>query len=267
MDPLDLASVLTPTDSVTNIISATIAAIYSDGTVDVDLGANRQLTGVAVLATYTPATGDAVEIMRRDSASWLVLGPIRTSNATTVTVYRGWQMPYNVNAAPVTSGTLNVNAASTKSYRKIDGWSRADVYQGAYSSSQGSAYGYWSGLYFYGSSAFSSAYGQTCTGISIHLERKSSGGSGGAIPLYIAPHVHGSQPSGAPVWWAGAVNVGSLAWGANGVFNLPKSWGQALLDGKIKGFGHRYSGTSAYSIGDTVGTYSLAGHITLTWTS
>ena len=265
-----LANALHDPDALQTVYTGTISAIYADGTVDVDLGGNRLCTGAIVLSFYSPATGDAVEVMRRDPHSWLVLGSVRTSNATTVGVANNWSLPYNVGAAPVAPGPsapnpFVVNAASTYSYRKIDGWSRTAVYQGAYTSSQGSSLGYWSGCYFYGSSAFSAIYGQTCTSLSITLERESAGGNAGAVPLYIAPHVHGSHPSGAPTWWAGAIYVGSLAWGQHNTFALPKSWGQAILDGHIKGFGHRYSGSAAYSIGDAVGTYASAGHLSLGW--
>lgn len=287
MDQLDISSVLTPADTVQNVLSVTVTQVYSDGTVDVDLGGNRTMENVPCLSWYTPSVGDAVEIVRRDIGSWLVLGTVLTSAQTTVSVAGSWTLPYNVKPlpapppnppdppqtppAPARTHKLVVQAVSTHSWRNTaDGWDHLTryttqapyVYQGAYTSYIGSADGYWMGCYFYGS-AFDSIRGTTCVSCSIHLVRRSSGGQGGPVAQYIAPHAHKSMPSGRPLFTASASNVGSLAWGRTGTFSLPRSFGQQLCDGTAHGFGHRYSGSASYSINGDVSENPYTGAIVL----
>lgn len=264
---LDLALALAPADTLATISAATIADIAADGTVSVDLGGGRVVPGCRVLATsYSPTTGDSVEVVRRDANSFLVLGAVRTSAPTTVEVSDSVGLAWTVQPAygeAASSGSKIVNATDTQSYRSSDKWERDDVYQGAYSSSV--SLGYFRGCYFYGN-AFGSLVGKRCTRLRIRLSRKGSGGIAGAESIYLAPHAHASRPSGSPIWRASARNVGSLAWGDSGTFDLPVSWGQALIDGTVKGFGHLRDSSSDYAIFNSLAADSLSGRLTLDWT-
>jgi hypothetical protein len=264
---MDLARALASADTLSTIAAATVVDLAADGTVTVDLGGGRVVPGCRVLATYSPTTGDSVEVLRRDANSFLVLGNVRTTQATTVEVSNSLALAWTVQPAysdGASSGSKIVSATDTQSYRSSDKWERDDVYQGAYSSSV--SLGYFRGCYFYGSTAFASLNGKRCTRLRIRVSRKGSGGIAGAEGVYIAPHAHGSRPSGSPLWRASARNVGSLAWGANGTFDLPVSWGQGLIDGTIKGFGHLRDSSSDYAIFDSLASDSASGRLTLDWT-
>lgn len=249
-------------DELSNVGPAVVSGIEADGTVSIDLGGGRVVDRCAVLATYTPAIGEAVEVLRRDASSYLVLGATRDTNPTTVTVGTSLLIPYNVlPAVSVAANPLTVSAASTRSWRDNEGWYRNDPRQGSYST----AWGYHRGCYFYGSSAFSALAGQTCTRLRVKVYRDTHGGISGPERVYVGPHVHASQPSGAPYFPKGAQSVGTLAWGASGTFDLPVEWGQGLIDGIYKGLGHMYLGTADYSIFLAVGAQPLAGQILLDW--
>lgn len=290
MDPLDIANVLTPQDTTRNVVSATVNNVHSDGTIDVDLGGNRILQNVAVLSIYTPSIGDAVEIVRRDLGSWLCLGTVLTSAATTVSVAGSWSLPYNVKPAPAppptdpdppqpppppppspTTHKLVVRANGNHSWRnRQDGWDHLTLYtrqtdypyQGAYTNYIGSQDGYWKGLYFYGTK-FDGIRGVTPIKGYIHLARRSEGGTSAGVGMHIAPHSHKSMPSGAPNFTAAASEIGSLRWGASGTFELPLSFLKQLCNGTAHGFGHNFNGSSDYAIMQRVEDNADAGSITL----
>lgn len=258
----DLRDALTSPDALSDIRTGVIASIAADGTVGVDFGGGRVIARCACLATYAPATGEAVQVIRRDASSWLVLGATRTSNATTVPVGASLSFPFNVKpAASVAANPLVVSAASSRSWRRNEGWYKPEVYQGAYSTT----WGYHRGLYFYGSSAFASLAGQTCTSVTIRLPRTSAGGQSGAEPVYIAPHVHASQPSGSPYFPVAARKFTGAAWGGVVTVTLPADWGQKLIDGVYKGFGLAYDGTTDYAIYQSVAADSTAGRLSIAW--
>lgn len=263
MTDLTLRDALTAPDSDLLVSAAVVTAIYADGTADIDLGGGRRVKACPVLASYTPATGDNVQALRRDSSSWLVLGATRLSNATTVSVGNSLSFPYNVNPAPVSvANPFVVSATRTASWRNNEGWYLTEPRQGSYSTT----YGYHRGLYFYGANAFAPLAGTTVTRVRIHLARQSSGGSGGGVPNYLAPHVHATQPSGEPIFTtSSATNVGSLAWGASGDFDLPVAYGQALVNGTAKGIGHLYLGTTYYSILQSLAADASVGRLTIYW--
>lgn len=253
-------------DSSALVSSATVTDLGADGTVSVDLGSGRVVASAMVLATYTPAVGDVVQAIRRDEQSWLVLGTTRSSNPTTVDVTASLAFPFNVvPAAPGVANPLVVAANNIQSWRNNEGWYGAsesnNAAQGAYSTT----WGYYRGCYFYGN-AFTSLAGRTCTGLTIRLHRKGSGGISGAERIWLAPHTHASQPSGSPYFTESARQVGTLAWNATDTFTLPTAWGQALIDGRYKGFGHLYLGTADYAVMHGLETDSLSGQLSLSWT-
>lgn len=259
---LDLARALAPADTPATIIGATVTDIAADGTVTVDLGGGRLVPGCRVLASYSPATGDNVEVVHRDDSTFLVLGAVRNSNVTTVDVASSITLAWNVLPAYVEAaqtGSKTVSAIDTHSGRSGK-WERDEIYQGAYVPS----YGYWRGCYFYGN-AFGSLVGKRCTRIRIFVSRRSEGGVAGPEDIYIAPHAHATRPSGSPVWKAGATRVGSLSWGAEGWFDLPVSWGQGLINGTMRGFGHIKDSTSTYAIFNSVQSVAASGRLIVDW--
>jgi hypothetical protein len=253
-------------DSPPAVSSATVTELAVDGTVTVDLGSGRVVASALVLASYTPAVGDVVQVLRRDEQSWLVLGSTRTSNPTTVRVRTSLAFPTRVlSAPPGGSNPLVVAPNNIQSWRtKVNSWTGEDesnrAAQGSYTTR-----GYYEGCYFYGN-AFTSLAGRTCTGLTIRLHRRGSGGIAGAERIWLAPHTHASQPTSSPYFAASAQNVGTLAWNASDTFTLPTSWGQALIDGRYKGFGHLYLGTADYAIMHGLDTDSLSGQLSLSWT-
>lgn len=259
---MNLRDALAQKDSPEHVQSATIYSIDPAGTVGIDFGGGQIVDRAYVLSSYDPVIGAAVEVLQRTKSTWLVLGEIRGSNSTTLGFTRSWAFPYNVTPAnPSVADPFVVNANAVRSWRVTDPWTKNEAYQGAYTTT----WGYYRGLYFYGNGAFSPIAGATCTGITIRLHRTGSGGNGGAEPCWIAPHVHESVPTGSPYFAESAVNVGSLAWNGVGTFALPTSWGQGLIDGTYKGFGHLYLGTSDYAIFHAYGTDSLTGQLSIGW--
>lgn len=260
---MDLAQALTRPDPDPAVVSALVVTVQSDGRVILDLGAGRQVPA-AVLSWWTPAPGAVVEALRRDAASWLVLGPVRTSNPASVGFMESLAFPFNVSpGVGVVANPLVLSASSVASWRENDGWSAAgDARQGAY---QSAVWGYWRGCYFYPQSSLALLAGRTCTRLRVTLVRTSNIGNSAATPQFIAPHVHEGQPAGSPLFLADAVNAGSLAWNGVGTFDLPVAWGQALIDRTAKGLGHVYLGTAYYSACKTLAAYAASGQITLDW--
>ncbi len=266
---MKLRTALRAPDSLGAVVSATIAGVNADGTVTIDLGGGSVIPACAVLAPYAPGTGDVVQAIRRDASSWLVLGVVRTSNATTVGVGADFSFPFNVTPAASTippgptSGKSTFTAASASSWRNDgNGWSKSQPYQGAYTT----AHGYYRGCYFYGTNAFSSLRGRTCTAATITMARPSTGGNAGPVAMLLAPHAHATQPGGSPVFVGSTQNVGGVSWGATVTLSMPASWGQLLIDGRAAGIGHNYLGTASYSINQGPAQVATAGQIILTWT-
>lgn len=259
-----LRDALTNPDTGAFVVSAVITGVDPDGSVSVDLGGGSVIDRCVVLASYTPTVGDTVELLRRDAVSGLVLGGTRQAAPATVTVTSELVFAYNVTPAQQATGAPNplvVSAVGSSSWRENEGWYKSQAYQGSYNTQ----WGYHRGLYYYGSGAFTSLRGVTVTRCRIRLARSGVGGQGGPVPMWIAPHIHASQPPGAPYFTAGARNVGSLAWDGVGVFDLPASWGQALVDNRANGFGHLYLGTVNYAIMDPLNVDALNGQVTLDW--
>lgn len=269
---MDLVRALTHPDTDWQVTSAVVATVNADGTVVVDVGGGRSFPATVLATTWTPTTGAPVEVVRRDHASFLVLGPVRTANPTTTGLTTSWSVPYNVFPAPPggagsTSGTLTVNMAGTGSWRDADGWSQNAPYQGAYSPTRG----YYRGCYFPGSTAFDALDGRTCTSLTIHLARHNGAGaggvgSGGLVPQLLALHAHPVQPGSPPTFTTAATTVGSLSDAApTGTFTLPLAWGQALIDGTAGGIGHLSLSSGYYSRCQSLAEDPLSGQLVLGW--
>lgn len=245
-----------------NSSRATISNIYTDGTVDLSYKGGTAAR-VPVSSAYAPRTGDVVEVIRRNMSSLLVLGPVRTSNQTTVDVDSGLSLMYNVEPAlaPVdtTPNPLVVNPTSTKSFRGGD-WERDDVYQGA----AAPQYGYWRGCYFYGTTPQQLA-GRRCTRLRIRISRKGEGGVISNVAQYLLGHVHESQPSSSPLFTTHAHLAGHATRNQPIDLDLPVEWGQALMDGQLKGFGHLRDTTGDYSIAYSKAGDAATGRLTIDW--
>jgi hypothetical protein len=245
--------------------TATIYRLYTDGTVDLNLGGGRIFGPVKVMATYTPTTGAQVAVLTYPNGQKIVLGEFRTANATTQRETVGITFPFNVLPSAGGTNPLVVAAASSGSYRNADGWaylSDGTVAQGAYST----AYGYYKGCWFYGDTAFAALAGRTVTRIAMTVVRKSAGGISGAQVITAAIHAHGTRPSGEPTFLSGGVNIGSLAWGASAEFDLPVAWGQSLVNGTARGVGllRLASGNGNYSLQQPAGV-SSCGQLRIWW--
>ena len=268
----ELRDALTAPDSAALIWSAQVVDVAADGTVTIDSGAGP-IPATIVLGSYTPIIGDTVQVMKRDPSSWLVLGSIRTANATTQLFSRSWGVPWSVMPDPVAvgagSGTLTINPIGTGSWRSADGWSAVAPYQGAWNAQLGLL----RGCYFYGSQVAGIA-GRTCTSLTIRLHRSHGPGaggvgSGGAVRQWIAPHGNPTQPSGPPTFTAGAINVGSLTAPDDlqvGTFVLPVRWGQALIDGSSRGLGHLSASAGDYQRCRTLAEDPASGQLAIGWT-
>lgn len=265
-----LPRALSSPDSSAAVATATIVGINADGTVVVDFGAARRSGKCLVLAGYTPLFGDVVQVLARDGSSWLVLGSVRTSNATTQNLVVSCRTPRNI--VPSTSGVPNpfvVSAAATGSWRDADGWSQSAPYQGAYSPSRG----YYRGCYFYGPGAFAALAGRTVTSVQIRLHRHTAIGGGGVgssgpIGQYIAPHPHPAQPGEPPYLPVGAYLAGTLTAPDDnqaGWFSLPVSWGQALADGQFAGFAHVQLTAADYQRCKSVAEDGASGQLSIGW--
>lgn len=263
-----LRDAITPIDMLGQIVSATISGINADGTVSVDLGGGAIATRCIVLGTYTPTMSEPVQVMRRDSSSFIVLGSVRTSNPTTVSISKAWTLPREVNPAGAAAGAQAFSTTDTASWRSNSGgWERDQVFQGAY----GTNYGYWNGCFFYGDGAFDALYGRTITRAQIHLSRVNAAGEVADDTLHIALHAHGSRPSGQPLWTSQAVTQTpsgltiSLARNEVGDFDLPLWMGQSLVDRKSKGLGLYHLSTADYLYLNSRGDDPTNGRLTLDW--
>jgi hypothetical protein len=94
---MDILAGLTADDDAPR--SAIIIVVNIDGTVNLNyLGG--VVTNVPVISTYTPTTGDVVQVMRRGPSSLLVIGSYRTTNPAGGTVASDFVISYNVDAVP-----------------------------------------------------------------------------------------------------------------------------------------------------------------------
>ena len=288
MAGIDLADFLRPpTDAAEPVASAVIENTHPDGAVDLSLRGGL-LFRVPVLGWYTPSIGDVVFVLRRNAAQWLVLGTARTSNPATVRTVTSRSMSWTVEAPPPTAdptdnptgspaGQLTVSANSSGAYRSADGWGRSgsrslglsDLAQGAYSTSLG----YYTGCWFLGTKP-GAIKGSSVTRTQITLRRQqSSHGTTAGVSLYLWPHAHFDKPSGAPSLVTGEVNgvrgpvkLGPAIRGQLlSAVDLPKQWGQALVDGKIGGFAIRQNNTAEYAIVDGRDVHADSGKLLISY--
>lgn len=264
----DMLAGITADDDVPR--SGVIYGVNTDGTVDLSYLGGICLN-VPVISTYTPSTGDVVQVMRRGPSSLIVIGSFRTTNTAGGTVASDFVISYNVDAVPSTitgggtagsSGTLTVRPYTAGSYRRTDGWSRTDVRQGVYYTS--TQLGYYHGAWFYGTNAFSQLKGRTITSVKIYMKRDQSGNYA-SLPIYLYGHKNATKPSGDVYFIGQKLGSAKLGWPGSGVFSLPISVGQQLASGYIKGLGLLYSGTGNYLTLSSLATYTDSGRLDIGW--
>lgn len=267
---VSLPRAMTPPDSPSVVRPATVVGINADGTVVVEFGSGLKSGACPVLAGYTPVCGDSVQVLKRDTSSWLVLGSVRSSNATTQNLVIGCRTPRNI--MPSVSGVPNpfvMSAVGAGSWRDADGWSQAAPYQGAYST----RYGYYRGLWFYAGAA-APILGRRCTGPpTIHLNRHTAIGAGGVgssgpIGVWIAPHAHPTQPGDPPVFLDAPVMVTTMtapSGGSTADPGLLQAWGQGVCDGTIAGFGLLQLTTADYLRMQSPAEDATCGRVSIPW--
>lgn len=258
------------------VFSARIEGVNADGTVDLSYRGSL-IFGAQVLGWYTPASGAIVKVARLNVGTYLVLGSTRTSNPTSVDVIASYSLPWNVQ--PVSRGidlTDNpggktdpylVTAYSSASFRQRGGWDNTKVIQGAYTTS----YGWYTGCWFYGLKP-QALRGVTVESLKIHIKREVGSTRAGAIPIYFWPHPYTSRPGEAPRVYD-SINgqrapsrVPGVLVGNTATYNLPKVWGQALVEGRIKGFAVRILDRNNYCVLSSVNDYPASGRLTIDWT-
>jgi hypothetical protein len=250
--------------------SGIITVVNTNGTVSLNyLGG--VFTNVPVLSTYTPTTGDVVQVMRRGPGSLMVIGAVRTSNPSGGTVVSDFVITYNVDAVPSaitgggtagSSGVLTVRPYIAGSYRRVDGWSRADVRQGVYYTS--THLGYYHGGWFYGTNAFGQLKGRTVTRVRLYLKREQAG-TFNAEPIYLYGHKNAQKPTGDIYYVGQKIGNISIAYPGSGVYDLPLPIGTQLGSGYLKGLGLLYSGTGDYVVLSSLASYADSGRLDISW--
>jgi hypothetical protein len=265
---MDILAGITADDDVPR--SAIVVVVNTDGTVNLNyLGG--VVNNVPVLSTYTPTTGDVVQVMRRGPSSLLVLGAYRTSNSAGGTVASDFVILYNIDAVPSaitgggtagSSGVLTVMPQSAGSYRRTDGWSRSDVRQGVYYTS--TQLGYYHGGWFYGATAFSQLKGRTITRVRLYLQREQAGNFA-AEPIHIYRHKNSTKPSGDIYFVGGQVATPKLGWPGSAIVDLPLYVGSNLVTGYARGLGLLHNSTADYLVLSSIAQYANSGRLDISW--
>lgn len=260
-----VAQMVTPIDPAR---TGVVNAVNGDGTVDLSFLGGVAANVPVLSSTYTPASGDIVQVMRRGPGSLLVLGVMRSANVTATKVSSSAQLVWNI-AAPSTadpggasSGVYTYRPTQTSSYRSETGWNGTSdfVAQGAWET----RWGYYQGCFFYGNGAFSNLKGRKVTRIRIALRRLSGSGVYAAEPISIYLTKNTVRPRGAPLYLS-KVSTPKLATGATDTFDLPVSAGQALADGRAYGLGIRDNSRSNYLRLAGRADWADAGLLTISW--
>lgn len=159
----------------------------------------------------------------------------------------------------VVTGSSNFGPVETRSYRST-GWrfDNDDIYQGQYGGN-----GNHTGCAFYGSGPRSLA-GATVTAAAIQVRRHNGGGITAAQGTTLWQVTQATRPGGAPTLSASTAGP-ALAWGQATAFNIPTSWGQALVDGTIGGLAIFDGSSSPYVILDGRGHYGPSFTLIINW--
>lgn len=120
-------------------------------------------------------------------------------------------------------------------------------------------------LFFYDLNAIRALFGRV-TRFKIRIRRDSSAGYSAPQANHFTAHTFASRPAGSPNSGLGAAtNSGSLAWGKEGVFDLPVAWGQWMVDSYLNMGGIAWGGaTNQYMRGAGLAGYADQGRLYIT---
>ncbi|MGW6295177.1 hypothetical protein [Streptomyces sp. NPDC055058] len=233
------------------------------------------LVTARVVAGLTVAKGDALLVARVGSAYFvqavLQAGPVVPPELPPDgTEEDGVPAPDTGDAPPapkpsVTTGSLVCTPVTTSTWRDgrwrtdIGSSTSADTYQGRYG---GSSFGRNHGFAFYGSKPRSIA-GATVTKATLKLRRLQAGDFAGRTPT-LRLVSQSTRPGSFPT--LNETTAGPrLAVGASSTFAIPKSWGQALVDGSRGGIAISIGSDNPYIRLAGRASWSAAWTLTLSW--
>lgn len=156
----------------------------------------------------------------------------------------------------VSEKTESWTQSASESWRpQNNGWSAAstgtDVIQGYWS-----GYGKYYGLWFFGSAPSTAVTGKSIKQIRIWVQRKTSGGVSGLVPIVFRPHGYTSKPAGQPTmlsaWHTQGFKPGEGKW-----VTLPTSFHSLFANGSAKGIGIYVDSTSSGDYARMIGTAKL----------
>lgn len=233
------------------LLLATATAAKSGSTVTATI--NGIDTLVQVARDLTVASGDVL-LVSKIGSQWFATSRFYAAAPATVT-----PAPPPPPKPTVVTGKLVCSAIYTGSYR--DGKWRTDtddVVQGSYGGSGNST-----GAAFYGSKP-RSLNGATVTDCWIAV-RRGSGGAYSAQQSTLRLLAESSKPSGYPT--LGSSNAGPTIPTNTTLsrFDIPNSWGQAIVDGTSGGIGIFDSSGSPYIRFTGRGDYSSSFTLTISW--
>jgi hypothetical protein len=219
-------------------------------------------------AGLTPTVGDLVMVARFGSSRWLIailVEYVAPPEPPPTPV----PPPADPTPAPkpqVRTGTSTFLPVQSSTYRdgkwRDDGnpISSFDIYQGRYS---GSGFGRMTGVFFYGNGP-SNLAGATVTDVDLSLKRLSAG-SYAKRSSTLRLVTQKTRPGGAPTLNE-STSGPSLAPGeSNTSFDLPNSWGQALVDGDRGGIATSISSDEPYMRHAGRNSSSSAGRLKISW--
>lgn len=222
------------------------------------------LAANAVKGTITPPEDTFLEVGLTASTTYERAVRAKLSTATSPLSNKvRYTTPAPIASAP---GTYDFKANYMEAWGAISGW------RGAASGAMhgdgdnwGSHNGVLVTMFFYTASQLAAVNGRV-TRFKIRLKRDSSSGYSSPQGNHFFIHTALNRPSGSPVpALGGQTDVGSLAWGQESTFDLPVSWGQALLDGTYNSKGIAWGYVLArYMRGPTLAAYPDQGHLYIT---
>lgn len=157
----------------------------------------------------------------------------------------------------VSEKTDSWNQTASESWRpQFSGqWSGSstgsDVIQGYWS-----GYGKYYGLWFFGSAPSTAVTGKTIKQIRIWVQRKSSGGVSGSVPIVFRPHGYTTKPAGQPTMLS-AWHTQGFAPGEGKWVTLPSSFHSLFANGSAKGIGIYVDSLASGDYARMIGTAKL----------
>lgn len=212
---------------------------------------NGAVVTVQVARDLTVASGDVI-VVDRVGSQWFALGRAYPSAPAA---------PTN-QAAPVAqpvsvTGTTVFGPVETRTYESSWRTDNTSVYQGSYGGS-----GNRTGCVFYGG-APRSLSGATVLSASFQVRRQ-SGGVFAAQTATMRLMTNATKPGGAPTLTSSTTGP-RLATNTQGLFSVPTSWVQSMVDGTAGGLAFFTSAASPYMVFSGIGDWGPAFALTVSW--